>query len=69
MDRVEEEEEATPVMVQRIGKQTTLYDQYGRKLTPEEAHSVARRMFGHKSAGSLQKGPEYLKKGEPEEEP
>jgi len=60
----EEKEEAIPVLAARIGRRTVLYTRDGLRLTPEEAISVAKRMFGQKGATTLQTGgPESLQPG------
>ena len=62
----DEEAEPVPIIVARLGKRTVLYYADTReRLTPEEAISVAKRMFGQKGAGTLQTiDPEILELAE-----
>ena len=49
-------------MIANLGRSSVLFTEDGELLTPEEAVTIAKRIYGYKSQGSLQKGPVKEKK-------
>ena len=46
-----------PIVVKSVGRRSVLFTEGGRKVTPEEAVVIARRICGHKRGEVLQQGP------------